>query len=112
MEQQKLMDNWTAFIKLVNQTIIPQDEPNASLVKRYVEQNLEILNDILVCSTENLKKLQSAKANNEIICIQAKLTHDISKKLMCAAQEFLSTSLGNVGDYNEWLKTHCDLATD
>lgn|SRR3990167_9697214 len=112
MEKHKLTDSWTTFINLISQTPTPQNEPSASLVKRYLEQNVEMLNEILLCSTETLKKLQQVKTDNEIICIQAKLTQDISKKLMSAAQQFLGASLSNVSDYNEWLKTHCDLATD
>ena len=112
MEKYNLMDNCKTFVELVNQTHSPEQEPNALLVKRYLEQNIEILNEILLCSTEHLKKLHSVKESNEIICIQAKLTHDISKKLMYAAQQFMSNSLGNVGDYNECLKAHCDFATD
>jgi hypothetical protein len=49
---------------------------------------------------------------NEVICTQAKLTHEINKKIALSAQRFLNTSLGHITDYNEWLKAHCDLATD
>ena len=83
-----------------------------SLIKRYVEQNISILNDILVTSIENLKHLQEAKSPNEIICTQARFANEINKKLSIATQRFLNASLGHIADYNEWLKAHCDLATD
>jgi len=111
MKYQELTDNWHAFTQLVNQTS-GQDELTQSIVKRYADLNIEILNNVLACSINHLKKLQKIKSTNDVICMQAKLTTELSKKLMQSAQGFLNSSLGNVSDYNEWLKVHCDLATD
>ena len=59
-----------------------------------------------------LTNLQKAKSANDIICTQARFTNEINKKLTLSAQRFLNASLGHIADYNEWLKEHCDLATD
>ena len=71
-----------------------------------------ILNDIFTTSIDNLKRLQTAKSSNDVICTQARFTNEISKKLALSAQRFLNASLGHIADYNEWLKAHCDLSTD
>jgi hypothetical protein len=112
MPYQEFKENWQQFSHLVEK-INKMDNPQlAVLMKRYVEQNLSLLNDIFATSIVNLQQLQMAKAPEEIICLQARFTNEVSKKLSLSAQRFLNASLGNIADYNEWLKAHCDLATD
>lgn len=112
MPYQEFQENWQIFSKLIEQLPAGQDEQITTLIKRYIEQNVLILNDVLATSIENLKKLQYAKNANDVICTQARCTNEISKKLSLSAQRFLNASLGHIADYNEWLKSHCDLATD
>lgn len=107
-----LLQHWKQFSQLVQDPIQAKDKLTADLVKRYSEQNIEILNDVLVSSIDHLKRLQTAKSLNDVVCTQARLTDEIGKKLMKAAQKFFNASLGNVADYNEWLRAHCDMATD
>jgi len=108
----ELLKNWEQFAKIIQNPIKANDEVTTAMVKRYTEQNIEILNEVLVTSIEHLQALQKVKSMNDIICTQARLTHEIGKKLMKSAQKFFNASLGNVVDYNEWVKAHCDLATD
>lgn len=112
MPYREFHDNWKKFVELVDNLPDIQNEQINSLTKRYVEQNIMILNDVFATSIENLKHLQKAKSANDIICTQARFTNELSKKLTLSAQRFLNASLGNIADYNEWLKAHCDLATD
>lgn len=112
MPYQEFQDNWKAFSELIDQLPTSQDEQVNTLIKRYIEQNLIILNDVFTTSIENLKRLQKAQAPNDIICTQARFTNEISQKLSLSTQRFLNASLGHIADYNEWLKAHCDLATD
>lgn len=112
MPYQEFQENWKLFSDLIDQFPHGQDEHMTALVKRYIEQNLIILNDVFSTSIENMKKLEKAQSPNDIICMQARFTNEISKKLSLSAQRFLSASLGHISDYNEWLKAHCDLATD
>lgn len=112
MSYQEFQENWQIFSDLLKQFPYAQDEQIATLTKRYIEQNIMVLNEVLASSIENLKKLQQAKTANDIICTQARFTNEISKKLTLSAQRFLNASLGHIADYNEWLKSHCDLATD
>lgn len=112
MPYQEFQENWKTFSELIDKMPILQNEQMNDFIKHYIDQNLIILNDVFAISIENLKQLQNAKSANEIICIQAKLTSEINKKLSISAQRFLNASLGHIADYNEWLKVHCDLATD
>lgn len=112
MPYQEFQENWKAFSALIDQLPQAQNEQIAVLMKRYIDQNLLILNDVFATSIDNLKRLQKAKTPNDIICTQARFTNEISKKLSLSTQRFLNASLGHIADYNEWLKAHCDLATD
>lgn len=112
MAIKEFQQNYQTFSDLINQVHQSNDEQLDILIKRYVEQNLVILNDVFTTSIENLKRLQKAQAPNDVICIQARFTNEISKKLTLSAQRFLNASLGHIADYNEWLRAHCDLATD
>ncbi|EKD70918.1 MAG: hypothetical protein ACD_46C00328G0002 [uncultured bacterium] len=112
MPYQEFQNNWKRFSDLINNLPNLEDPQLNALVKRYIEQNLIILNDVFTTSIDNLNRLQKAKTANEIICTQARFTNEISKKLSQSAQRFLNASLGHIADYNEWLKAHCDLATD
>lgn len=112
MPYQEFQENWKIFSDLVDKLPNLQDEHVNNLVKHYIEQNLIILNDVLSTSIENIKRLQQAKTANDIICTQARFTNDISKKVSLSTQRFLNASLGQIADYNEWLKAHCDFATD
>ena len=112
MPYQDFQENWEQLLKLITQSPQVQDERMNVLIKRCVEQNLTILNDIVAASIDHLKKLEKAKSANDVICTQAKFAADINTKLSKATQRFLNASLGDIADYNEWLKSHCDLATD
>lgn len=112
MSYQELQKNWQVFAELIQNIPTLTDEQLDILIKRYIEQNLIILNDVFTTSIENLRRLQKANDANDIICTQARFTNEISKKLSLSTQRFLNASLGHIADYNEWLKAHCDLATD
>lgn len=112
MPYQEFQDNWKTFSELLDRLNLPDDDQISALIKRYAEQNLMIMNDVFTTSIENLKRLQTANTPNDVICIQARFTNEISKKLSLSAQRFLNASLGHIADYNEWLKAHCDFATD
>lgn len=108
----EFQENWKNFSTLIEGISSMGSEQKNTLVKQYIEQNLILLNDVFSISIENLKRLQNAKSTSEIICIQARFTNEISKNLSLSTQRFLNASLGHIADYNEWLKAHCDLATD
>lgn len=112
MPYQELQENWKKLVELIDKIPTTQDEQLKSLSKRYIEQNILILNDVFATSIENLNHLQKAKTTNDIICTQARFTNELNKKLSLSAQRFLNASLGHIADYNEWLKAHCELATD
>src|SRR5690242_6240130 len=112
MPYQEFQENWKLFSELIDKLPSNEDEQINNLIKRYIEQNLIILNDVFSTSIENMERLQKAKSANDIICMQARFTNEISKKLALSTQRFLNASLGHIADYNEWLKAHCDLATD
>lgn len=112
MPHQEFQEKLKAFNDLINNFSYAQDEQTALLIKRYIEQNLIILNDVFATSLDNLQRLQNAQTANDIICTQARFTNELNKKLTMSAQRFLNASLGHITDYNEWLKAHCDLATD
>lgn len=112
MPYQEFLENWRIFSELIDKIPNIDNEHMNNLIKSYIDQNLIILNDVFSTSIENLKKLEKAKTTNEVICTQAKFSNDINKKVSLSTQRFLNTSLGHISDYNEWLKAHCDLATD
>jgi hypothetical protein len=112
MPYQEFQENWKIFSDLIEKIPPQANEQINELIKKYIDQNIIILNDVFTTSIENVKHLQNAKSINEIICIQAQFTNDISKKISTSTQRFLNASLGHISDYNEWLKAHCDLATD
>lgn len=112
MSYQEFQENWKTLSDLINQAPAIENEQLSNLSKQYIEQNILILNDVFATSIDNLKQLQFAKSMNDIVCIQAQFTHEISRKFALSTQRFLNTSLTHISDYNEWLKAHCDLATD
>jgi hypothetical protein len=112
MSYKEFQENWKNFSEALNQLPTSDNEQMTTLMKRYVDQNILLLNDILSTSMDNLKRLQKVKTTNDIICTQARFTNEISQKLSLSTQRFLNASLGHIADYNEWLKAHCDLSTD
>lgn len=112
MPYQEFQDNWKTFSDLIDKLPGTDNEHTNVLLNRYIEQNLIILNDVFATSIENLKRLQKAHSANDVICTQARFTNEISKRISLSTQRFLNASLGHIADYNEWLKAHCDLATD
>lgn len=112
MPHQEFLENWNVLSKLLKELPNNPDEQINTLIKRYIEQNILILNDVFATSIDNLHRLQKAKSANDVICMQARFTNELNKKLALSAQRFLNASLGHIADYNEWLKEHCDLATD
>lgn len=112
MPYKEFEDNLKQFVDLIKQLKESDDKPTKRFILRYLDQNVSILNEMVTTSIDNLLKLQKAKTVNEVVCIQAKFTNEINNKVVVSAQRFLNASLGNIADYNEWLKAHCDLATD
>jgi len=112
MQYDEFKNNLKIFSDLLDNMTTQENEQTNKLVKQYIEQNIMILNDVFSISIDNMKRLQDAKSTNEIICIQARFTNEVSKQLTLSTQRFLNASLGHIADYNEWLKAHCDLATD
>lgn len=112
MSYQELQDNLKTFSELVNELHTMNDDKTDRLIHYYIEQNISLLNDVLSTSLNHLKRLKKTHSANDIICTQARLTNEISQKLSFSTQRFLNMSLGQIADYNEWLKAHCDLATD
>lgn len=112
MPYKEFQENWQQFADLIDDIKDSNDEQINKLVKHYIEQNLMILNDVFSASIDNLKRLKSAKSANDVICTQARFANEVSKKLSLSTQRFLNASLGQIADYNEWLKAHCDFATD
>lgn len=112
MPFQTFQENWKIFSDLINQFSTSDDPQIQALMNRYIEQNIILFNEIFQTSIDNLKRLQKAKTANDIICTQARFSHELSQKISLSTQRFLNASLGHIADYNEWLKSHCDLATD
>jgi hypothetical protein len=112
MLYQEFNENWKTFSDLIDKLPTNEDEKTNALLHHYIEQNIILLNDVFSISIAHLKKLQKAKTANDIICTQARFTNEISKNLSLSTQRFLNSSLGQIADYNEWLKEHCDFATD
>jgi hypothetical protein len=112
VQYKEILENWEQFMKMIEHPTDIQYELIATMVKRYSDQNIEIVNEVLASSIEHLTRLKNVKTMNDVVCVQARLTDDINKKLVKTAQKFFDTSLGSLTDYNEWLKAHCDLATD
>lgn len=112
MPVQQFQENWKLFSDLIANLPKTSDENMNILIKCYIDQIVTVLNEIFSMSIENLQRLQNAKNTNEIICMHAKFTNDVSKNLTLSAQRFLNSTLGHIADYNEWLKLHCDFATD
>lgn len=112
MPYKEFQENWKLFTQLIDAIPVSNNEQINTLMKRYVEQNIMVLNDVFSTSIDHLSRLEKAKNANDVICTQARFTHDLNKKLALSAQRFLNASLGHIADYNEWLKAHCDLATD
>ncbi|MBX3709159.1 MAG: hypothetical protein KIT56_04020 [Gammaproteobacteria bacterium] len=112
MSYQEFQDNWRIFSEFIEKIPTNENDPMNNLIRQYINQNLILLNEVFTTSIEHLTQLQKAKSTHDIICTQAKFTNEISKKLSLSTQWFLNTSLGHIADYNEWLKAHCDLATD
>lgn len=112
MPYQEFQENWKLFCDLMNKLPKNNDEQVNSLVKRYLEQNILILNEVFSASIDNLNRLQKVMNVNDVICLQARFTNELNHKIALSTQRFLNASLGNIADYNDWLKSHCDLATD
>lgn len=112
MHYKEFQENLRLFSEIIEKLSHTHEQQTAKLVKRYIDQNLIILNDIIATSIDNFKALQKIKNPAEMIYIQTKLTQDLNKKLTQSTQYLLNVSLDQIADYNEWLKAHCDFATD
>lgn len=112
MPYEAFKENLRIFVDLIDH--LPKTDNNQinNLTKQYIDQNLVILNDVFSASIDNLNRLKQATSPNDVICTQARFANEVSKKLSLSTQRFLNASLGQIADYNEWLKAHCDLATD
>lgn len=104
MEYKQLIENWDKFASIIQENNTTRNEITATLIERYLTQNAIVLNDLLSCNIDYLQKMQAMQDPNEIICTQAKLSTELSKKLMNIAQQFMNASLSNAADYNHWLK--------
>ncbi|MBX3709502.1 MAG: hypothetical protein KIT56_08830 [Gammaproteobacteria bacterium] len=113
MPHLELQNNCDNFLKLIKEYSISEDKNSNFLHQNYIRQNIALLNDILLVSLNHLKKLQEVNSANDVICTQARFSNEINKKISFMSQNFLTNSLRNVTtDYDEWLRAHCDLATD
>ena len=112
MPYKEFHENWKIYSELIDKVPSSENEQINLLIKQYIEQNIIILNEVFTTSIDNMQRLQNAKSTNDIICTQARFSNEIGKKLSLSTQRFLNASLGHIADYNEWLKAHCDLATD
>jgi hypothetical protein len=112
MPYQEFQDNLQKFTELLEQIKKTHHEQNDLIIKRYVEQNLLILNHMIGISIESLRHIQGAKSTTEILHAQTQFINEINKKITMLNHDFLNASLRTMSDYNEWLKAHCDLATD
>lgn len=112
MTYEELQNNWKTFLNTIQQIPVNGNENLQKMFNLYIEHNFSILNDILSLSIDHLKKLPEINTVNNIICHQAKLIHAINKKLTQGTEHFLDATMIDIGDYNEWLKNHCDFATD
>jgi len=112
MLYQDLEENWKKFSDLIIQFQKMENSKNQTILKHHIEQNLTILNQLFSLSIATLEALQRAQTASDILSAQTKFTTDLNKKITFLSQDFLNTSLRTMSDYNEWLKAHCDLATD
>lgn len=112
MLNQELQENYRKLLALIEEKPIAKTEQEKALLNYYIEQNTILINDIFSISIEKLTYLQKNHTVNDIICTQARLTSEITEKVTLNSRRFLDATLGELGDYNEWLKAHCDLATD
>lgn len=111
MMYQKFLDKWIILSELIEKFNADKDERNRELMNSYVDQNLTLVDDLLALNISQVRKLNKLTSANDIVCAQAKFSHEISKQLSIASKQFLDASLNNVTDYNEWLKAHSDHAT-
>lgn len=112
MTHHELTENVKTFLDLINQPVLSEDKKAGKVVEHYLNLNLEIVNNILSGCIDHLNRLRNVNMPHDVICIQARLTNEISQNLEKISRRFIDASLGNVADYNEWLKKHCDFATD
>ncbi len=112
MPMKDMQEHWKTFLNLIEQMPQSKDEQMNLLLNHYIEQNISLLNDIFAISVDHLSQLKQATTTNDVICTQARLCNNVTKKISISTKRFLNASLGQISDYNEWLKTHCDLATD
>ncbi len=112
MIYQQFEENCALFKKLLEDLNQATDNTVNVQIKRHLEQNINLLNDVFTISIEHMQQLQQVSATDDILRLQTRLANEMSQKLALAAHRFLNHSLTNIADYNEWLKQHCDLATD
>ncbi len=108
----ELLQNWERLEELLQKPLANKDKVTTEMIKRYSDQNLDIINEVLLSSIDHLHRLHKTQSLNDIICVQARLSDEIGKKVVKATQQFFNASLHQVSDYNEWLRAHCDFATD
>lgn len=105
-------ENCKKLFQLIKELPTSSNQQISLLMQRYIEQNLLILNDVVATSVENINKLKNVHSAHDIINIQSRFTQEINKNLALSNQRFLDASLGQISDYNEWLKSHCDFVMD
>lgn len=108
----ELEENLKLFLKLIREFPEIHNEKADHFINKHIEQNVGMINEVISISSDHAKMLQNLKSVDDMLSIHVKFANEISKKLSLSTQRFLNASLGNVADYNEWLKAHCDLATD
>lgn len=112
MIYQQFEENCALFKKLLEELRHTTDNTDSIAIKRHIEQNINLINDVFTISMQHLQQLQQVSGTDDILRLQTRLANEMSQKLALAAQRFLNHSFNNIADYNEWLKQHCDLATD
>lgn len=112
MPYQEFEANLKLFLKVIKALPNKQNTQVSNLLKRYIDQNLMVLNDVFSISIDHLNKLEQSQNVNEIICTQALFMNEINQKLTLISRRFLNESIGAMHDHDEWLKKHCDFSTD
>lgn len=102
----ELKTHFEAFLKIINQM-----DKNMG-TQLYIKHIISLLNDVILISTKTLERVCEDKSTNNVICLQSQLIHELQRKIS-AMQNLMIASVGmGIMDYDEWLQSHCDLATD
>ncbi len=92
MQYQDFMEKWAELVKsfpsLEAKPDAHENKAMAELIRRYTEQNLEVLNDIVSCNMDYLRKLNKVKSPEEISLLNSQLVTELGTKMMFNSQRF------------------------